>query len=80
MQVAKDPIGTKGARLTTTISLAGRKLVYLPQDDHIGVSQKIEDEARRESLREQVMRLKKPEDRGDYIVRTCAEESATDEE
>ena len=38
VQVAKDPIGTKGARLTTTISLAGRKLVYLPRDPHIGVS------------------------------------------
>lgn len=80
VQVAKDPIGTKGARLTTTISLAGRKLVYLPQDPHIGVSQKIEDEARREALREQVTRLKKPEEKGGYIVRTCAEESATDEE
>ena len=43
VQVAKDPIGTKGARLTTTISLAGRKLVYLPNDSHIGVSQRIED-------------------------------------
>lgn len=80
VQVAKDPIGTKGARLTTTISLAGRKLVYLPQDDHIGVSQKIEDETRREVLREQVTRLKKADEKGGYIVRTCAEESATDEE
>ena len=43
VQVAKDPIGTKGARLTTTVSLAGRKLVYLPRDNHIGVSQRIED-------------------------------------
>lgn len=80
VQVAKDPIGTKGARLTTSISLAGRKLVYLPQDSHIGVSQKIEDEVRREALREQVTRLKNPEEKGGYIVRTCAEESATDEE
>ena len=80
VQVAKDPIGTKGARLTTTISLAGRKLVYLPQDDHIGVSQKIEDETRREVLREQVTRLKKADEKGGYIVRTCAEESATYEE
>ena len=51
VQVAKDPIGTKGARLTTTISLAGRKLVYLPRDSHIGVSQRIESEERREALR-----------------------------
>ena len=80
VQVSKDPIGTKGARLTTTISLAGHKLVYLPQDAHIGVSQRIEDEARRESLREQCARLRPPQEKGGYIVRTCAEESALDDE
>ncbi|MDI1247164.1 MAG: ribonuclease E/G, partial [Rhodoferax sp.] len=41
VQVIKDPIGTKGARLSTQISIAGRMLVFLPQDDHLGVSQKI---------------------------------------
>ena len=41
VQVIKDPIGTKGARLSTQISIAGRFLVFLPQDQHIGVSQKI---------------------------------------
>lgn len=80
VQVAKDPIGTKGARLTTTISLAGRKLVYLPKDNHIGVSQRIEDEALRESLRAQVTRLRPAQEKGGYIVRTCAEEGATDQE
>ena len=80
VQVSKDPIGTKGARLTTTISLAGHKLVYLPQDQHIGVSQRIEDESRRESLREQCTRLRPAEEKGGYIVRTCAEESASDVE
>ena len=80
VQVSKDPIGTKGARLTTTISLAGHKLVYLPQDPHIGVSQRIEDEARRENLREQCTRLRPVEEKGGYIVRTCAEESASDVE
>ena len=45
VQVVKDPIGTKGARLSTQVSLAGRMLVYLPQDPHIGISQRIEDEA-----------------------------------
>ena len=80
VQVSKDPIGTKGARLTTTISLAGHKLVYLPQDPHIGVSQRIEDEARRENLREQCTRLRPAEEKGGYIVRTCAEESASDVE
>ena len=44
VQVVKDPIGTKGARLSTQISIAGRLLVYLPQDPHIGISQRIEDE------------------------------------
>ena len=80
VQVAKDPIGTKGARLTTTISLAGRKLVYLPNDTHIGVSQRIDDEALRERLREEVTALRPPEEKGGYIVRTSAEEGATEEE
>ena len=61
VQVAKDPIGTKGARLTTEISLAGRLLVYLPFDSHIGVSQKIEDSAERERLKEAVELITKTE-------------------
>lgn len=80
VQVAKDPIGTKGARLTTTISLAGRKLVYLPHDNHIGVSQRIEDEALREELRSRVTALRPETEKGGYIVRTCAEEGAQDSE
>ncbi len=80
VQVAKDPIGSKGARLTTTISLAGRKLVYLPGDSHVGVSQRIDGETLRESLRERVMTLRSKQEQGGYIVRTCAEEGATDEE
>src|SRR5579859_2849394 len=54
VQVVKDPIGSKGARLSTQVSIAGRLLVYLPQDPHIGISQRIEDEAEREQLREKV--------------------------
>ena len=73
VQVIKDPIGTKGARLSTQISIAGRLLVFLPQESHIGVSQRIEDEAEREHLREQVQRLLPPGHRGGYIVRTVAE-------
>ncbi len=80
VQVAKDPIGTKGARLTTTISLAGRKLVYLPHDSHIGVSQRIEDETLREALRERVTQLRSASEKGGYIIRTSAEEGATDSE
>jgi ribonuclease G len=57
IQVIKDPIGTKGARLSTQISIAGRMLVYLPQDPHIGVSQRIESEAEREQLRAKLQQL-----------------------
>ena len=73
VQVAKDPIGTKGARLTTTISLAGRKLVYLPKDNHIGVSQRIEDVALREELRAMMLELRPEVTKGGYIIRTSAE-------
>ncbi|MCC7487650.1 MAG: ribonuclease G [Burkholderiales bacterium] len=73
VQVVKDPIGTKGARLTTQISVAGRLLVYLPQDSHIGISQRIEDEEERAHLREKLQRLVPPEERGGYIIRTVAE-------
>jgi ribonuclease G len=51
VQVIKDPIGTKGARLTTQLSVASRYLVYMPSVHHIGISQRIEDEAERERLR-----------------------------
>ena len=79
VQVLKDPLGTKGARLSTQISIAGRMLVYLPQDKHIGISQRIGDEAGREALRERVSRLLLPNEPGGYIVRTMAE-NASDEE
>jgi ribonuclease G len=75
--VIKDPIGTKGARLSTQISIAGRMLVYLPQDSHIGISQKIEKEADREALRARLQGLLPADEKGGYIVRTQAEE-ATD--
>ena len=74
MQVIKDPIGTKGARLSTQVSLAGRLLVYLPQDSHIGISQRIEDEAERELLREQAAARCCPKGvAGGFIIRTMAE-------
>jgi ribonuclease G len=79
VQVLKDPIGTKGARLSTQISLAGRLLVYLPQEHHIGISQRIEDEAEREALRNRLLQQLPPEEKGGYIVRTVAE-SASDAE
>ncbi len=79
VQVIKEPIGTKGARLTTQISIAGRFLVYLPQQQHIGVSQRIEDEVEREQLRDRLLRLLPEDRRGGYIIRTMSE-TATDDE
>lgn len=79
VQVLKDPIGTKGARLTTQVSFAGRLLIYLPQDRHIGISQRIENEVERDSLRVRIQALAPEEDAGGFIVRTVAE-TATDEE
>jgi ribonuclease G len=74
--VVKDPIGSKGARLSTQVSIAGRLLVYLPQDPHIGISQRIEDVAERENLREKVQALIPPGESGGFIVRTVAETAA----
>jgi ribonuclease G len=79
VQVVKDPIGSKGARLSTQVSIAGRLLVYLPQDPHIGISQRIEDENEREQLREKVHALIPPGETGGFIVRTVAE-TATETE
>jgi ribonuclease G len=76
VQVIKDPIGTKGARLSTQISLAGRMLVYLPEDPHIGVSQRIEDEAERAHLRDMLTRLLLEDEKGGFIIRTSAEEAS----
>ncbi len=78
VQVIKDPIGTKGARLSTQMSVAGRMLVYLPQEKHIGISQRIESETEREALREKVTRLVPADEQGGFIVRTMAE-GATEE-
>ena len=79
VQVIKDPIGTKGARLSTQVSLAGRNLVFLPQDSHIGVSQRIESEAERAQLRERLARLMPSEGSGGFIVRTSAEDASEDD-
>jgi ribonuclease G len=78
VQVIKDPIGTKGARLSAQISIAGRLLVFLPHDDHIGISQKIGSPELREQLRTRMQQLAGAE-RGGFILRTNAEEAADDE-
>lgn len=72
VQVLKDPIGTKGARLTTEISIPSRFLVYLPNANDIGVSIKIASEAQRQSLRELMVGFHQGQ-QGGFIVRTAIE-------
>jgi len=79
VQVIKDPIGTKGARLSTQISIAGRLLVYLPQDDHIGISQKIGSHELRDQLRQRMAALvgtRESGGGGGFILRTNAEDAS----
>ncbi len=87
VQVVKDPIGTKGARLTTHLSVSGRYLVYMPQTQHIGISARIETEAERQRLKQlvedemssqsAVKNITKPH--GGFIIRTVAEGVSGDE-
>ncbi len=73
VQVVKDPMGTKGARLTTHITIPARYLVYMPNSSHIGVSQKLEDETERERLKGIIKTFLPEFNGGGYIVRTLAE-------
>ena len=73
VQVIKEPIGTKGARLTTQLSFAGRLLVFLPQESRIGVSQRIEGSEQRDSLRTKLQACLPTEHQGGYIIRTVTE-------
>lgn len=88
VQVTKDPIGTKGARLTTHLSIPSRYLVYMPGNDHIGVSQRIEDVEERDRLRsiinELLDELSEGEEngkskKGGFILRTVAEGASSEE-
>ncbi|WP_101757618.1 ribonuclease G [Oceanicoccus sp. KOV_DT_Chl] len=82
VQVIKDPIGTKGARLTTHLSVPSRYLVYMPHTRHLGVSQRIDDEAERNRLRElveQCIATEGMEKLGGFILRTAAEGAGGDE-
>ncbi len=79
VQVVKEPLGTKGARLTTQISIPSRYLVFMPGPVYVGVSQKIEDEAERQRLKEFVRQHIPAGAPGGYILRTAAE-GATDDE
>jgi ribonuclease G len=71
VQVSKEPMGTKGARVTAHVSLPGRYLVYMPGTQHIGISRRIEDPAERDRLRTIVEAERPPE--GGLIVRTACE-------
>jgi ribonuclease G len=78
VQVLKDPLGTKGARLTTFITLPSRFLVYMPHGTGVGISARIEDDAERARLRELVESFITADRRGGYIVRTVAEGVSAD--
>jgi ribonuclease G len=71
VQVSKEPIGTKGARVTSHISLPGRYVVYLPTVEHVGISKRIGSDKERGRLREAIEAMKPPQ--GGLIVRTLAE-------
>ncbi len=77
VQVAKEPLGRKGARITQHVSLPGRNVVFLPQVNHVGVSRRITDETERARLRELVAGLRQGP--GGFIVRTVAEGCAGEE-
>ncbi len=83
VQVTKDPIGTKGARLTTHLSVSARYLVYMPNTDHIGISNRIEDDEERERLKAVVTSLaeehKEKYPVGGFIIRTVAEGASREE-
>lgn len=71
VQISKEPLGTKGARLTTYVTLAGRNLVLMPMTEHVGVSRRIEDEEERKRLKESVEATKPPGI--GFIARTASE-------
>ncbi len=77
VQISKDPIGTKGARLTCHISLPCRTLVFLPQTEHIGISRKIEDEEHRNAIKTLIEEMR-PREVG-FIARTMAETASVEE-
>jgi len=72
VQIVKEPISTKGARLTTHVSIPGRFLVLMPFENHIGLSKRIENRAERDRIRKIITELKLPKELG-FIVRTAAE-------
>ena len=78
VQVVKDPIGTKGARLTTDITLPSRYLVFMPDANHVGVSQRIEKASERQRLKN-IIETQLEEGQGSFIIRTAAEGASEEE-
>ena len=81
VQVTKDPIGTKGARLTTQLSIPSRYLVFMPGVSHVGISQRIEDDTERARLKTLVEEAaaEDPDVQGGYIIRTAAEAASPED-
>ena len=82
VQVTKEPLGSKGARLTTELSVSSRYLVFMPQTRHVGVSQRIDDveeRARLQCLLSEGLALEEMDQEGGYILRTAAEGVGLDE-
>ncbi|MAT94754.1 MAG: ribonuclease G [Halioglobus sp.] len=82
VQVTRDPLGTKGARLTTALSVSTRYLVLMPQTDHVGVSQLIDEQQERERLQQVLadgVAAESMEGAGGFILRTAAEGVGSDE-
>ncbi|MEH6568137.1 MAG: ribonuclease G [Halioglobus sp.] len=82
VQVTKDPLGTKGARLTTQVSLSSRYLVLMPQTLHIGISARIDDPLERSRLQlvlQEALSAEEISDLGGFIIRTAAEGAGVDE-
>ncbi len=71
VQVAKEPLGNKGARITSHITLPGRNLVFMPTINHVGISRRIEDEAERARLRALIQEMRPTS--GGFIARTVSE-------
>ena len=79
VQIAKEPLGTKGARITSHIALPGRYLVYMPTVDHIGVSRKIESDEERQRLKRIIQQHRRSDLPGGFIVRTAGAGKGEDE-
>ncbi|MFT4714258.1 MAG: ribonuclease G [Candidatus Azotimanducaceae bacterium] len=79
VQVTKEPISTKGPRATSSVSIASRFLVYTPNSNHVGISQRIEDEAERQRLSDLLATICVPETSDGFIVRTACERASEEE-